>query len=258
MRYNQIGKTYNTTRAADPRIVQQLIEHLDQLEGSVILDIGAGTGNYTWELEQHGFQMIAVEPSKIMREQARQHARIEWREGVAEKLPLMDRAVDGIICTLATHHFTDLAQSFTEMSRVLKSTGKVVIFTADPRICYDSCWIVDYFKPYVDESLEHQPPLEELVTLMQQHTKRTVKTAPFWLPYDLHDRFFFSGWRTPDAYLEPSFRSGISSLAKVSEPNLKPHLERLKEDLKNSKWHDKYGEILEEEAYDCGYVFLVG
>ena len=48
--YNTIGKTYSTTRKADQRIVSQLCNKifLDDLEPySNLIDIGAGSGNYT-------------------------------------------------------------------------------------------------------------------------------------------------------------------------------------------------------------------
>ena len=64
--YDVIGKTYNVTRQADKRITQTLINSLDTPTTSLILDIGASTGNYSVELAKHGYKVIAVEPSKII------------------------------------------------------------------------------------------------------------------------------------------------------------------------------------------------
>ncbi|MGM0852724.1 MAG: class I SAM-dependent methyltransferase [Bacillota bacterium] len=72
--YNQIGKTYNTT-----------------------IDIGAGTGNYSYELAEEGYNVIALEPSEIMRTQGKQHRNIHWKEGIAERIPLKDTSVDGSV-----------------------------------------------------------------------------------------------------------------------------------------------------------------
>ena len=38
-----------------------------------VLDIGAGTGSYTQVLAEHGYRVIAVEPSITMRQQAIAH-----------------------------------------------------------------------------------------------------------------------------------------------------------------------------------------
>ena len=77
--YNQIGKTYNTTRRADTRIVQRLILELDVDAPATILDIGAGTGNYSYELAKIGYRVIALEPSEVMRTQGKQHRNVIWK-----------------------------------------------------------------------------------------------------------------------------------------------------------------------------------
>jgi hypothetical protein len=76
------------------------------------------------------------------------------------------------------------------------------------------------------------------------------------LPPDLIDRFFFSGWRQPELYLDPIFCAGISSLASAPKNVLDMCLTRLENDLKDGTWKKKYGEILNYREYDGGYRFL--
>ena len=45
-----------------------MIKSLESPANALILDVGAGTGNYSVELAKQGYNVIAVEPSKIMRE----------------------------------------------------------------------------------------------------------------------------------------------------------------------------------------------
>ena len=107
-KYDSIGKTYNTTRQADPRITKSIISGLDLGLPSTVADIGAGTGNYSMELAESGFKVIAVEPSGVMRRQGRQHKNLQWLDGMAEDLPLEDKSMDGVVCILAAHHFAGL------------------------------------------------------------------------------------------------------------------------------------------------------
>lgn len=258
VKYDQIGKTYNSTRMADQRITNQIMRHLGLPRGSRIVDVGAGTGNYSYELAVHGFTIIAVEPSITMRTQGKQHDNITWVEGIAEQLPIADHSVDGVICTLATHHFTDLGRSFREMSRITNDRGNIVIFTADPRVTFGNCWISDYFEDIVAQSCHSQPDQESFRDIFRANTGRDATIFPFPLPFDLQDKFFFSGWRTPELFLEEHFRNGISSLAAAPTDLLENNLQRLSEDLKNNKWREKYGEILNQVECDCGYFFLVG
>src|SRR5262245_25113579 len=87
-KYDRIGLGYAKHRHADPRLVDAIIRLLDLPKGSAIADVGAGSGNYGRALADRGFTVKAVEPSKVMREQAAVHAGVEWLPGVAESLPL--------------------------------------------------------------------------------------------------------------------------------------------------------------------------
>jgi len=258
LNYDQIGRTYNNTRMPDPRITERIIKYLGQPAGSQIIDIGAGTGNYSYELAENGFDVVAIEPSAVMRNQGKKHNKLKWVEGIAEKLPVDDRSVDGVICTLATHHFTNLELSFREMARVIKPHGKIVIFTADPRTVLESCWIAEYFREIVERSCNAQPEKGTLKQMFETNTGRTAAIHSFPLPHDLKDKFFFSGWRTPELYLNDEYRSGISSLAAAPKELLEENLKKLADDLRTTDWHDKYGEIKSHAEYDCGYFFLVG
>ena len=123
-KYDLIGKVYSRTRQADPRITKAIIDELRLTLPSTVADIGAGTGNYSVGLAQHGFQVLAVEPSRTMIEQGEQHQNLEWIKGFAEKLPLASSSVDGVVSILATHHFKNLEEGLSEMVRVVKENLK--------------------------------------------------------------------------------------------------------------------------------------
>ena len=81
---------------------------LDLPIGSTIADIGAGTGNYSNEVANRGYQVVAIEPSQIMQSQRQEHPNVSWVTAAAEQIPLPDNAVDGALIMLALHHFNDL------------------------------------------------------------------------------------------------------------------------------------------------------
>lgn len=258
MKYDRIGKTYNSTRIPDERITRRILNYLKLPKNSKVLDVGAGTGNYSYEIAKAGFKVTAVEPSETMRKQAKQHDNLEWISAFAEDLPFNNNAFDGLVCTLATHHFSNLELSFREMDRVVKDEGKLIIFTADPRICLDTCWIADYFREIVLESCKSQPDLKKFKELFEENTTRKTEVYSFPLPHNLKDKFFFSGWRTPEAYLDELYRAGISSLATAPKEKVEENVLRLKDDLTTGWFQEKYGDLLDLTEYDCGYFFLVG
>lgn len=251
--YDRLGTDYDHTRQADARITTALLAALDLPHASRLVDVGAGTGNYSVALAQAGFWVHAVEPSRTMRQQGKQHPRLLWHPASAEALPFADASVDGVLSTLAVHHFTNLKRSFAEMARVLREDGPVVLFVADPRLCPSDCWLADYFQPIFQQAFQTYLPLEELHHLLAEVIGSPVESAPFLLPPDLVDHFFLSGWRFPEQYLKPSFRQGISPLAMAPAEVLEPCLQRLASDLRNGTWYARYGHVLTQQAYDGGY-----
>ncbi|MFB5663140.1 class I SAM-dependent methyltransferase [Alteribacillus sp. HJP-4] len=256
-KYDLIGKTYNQTRRPDKRIVKTILEKLDLDPPATVVEVGAGTGNYSFELAENGFNVLAVEPSKVMTDQTTAHPDITWVSGVAEDIPLGDVVADAVVCILATHHFQDLEKSFCEMKRILKENGKLVIFVADPRLCDRDCWLVDYFSPIFEKAYKVYKPLNEVSYTLSKVLSNKVEIVPFLIPFDIEDQFFVSAWRKPELYLQSTFRAGVSPLANAPTELLSPILEKLEFDLKIGQWEKKYGHYLEQDFYEGGYRFLV-
>src|ERR671933_2274018 len=183
--YDSIGQSYSKFRLPDPRIVDTLVNLLQLEPGSLVADIGAGTGNYSRALAERGFSLHAVEPSSVMRLQATQHPQVQWFTGYAEDIPLPTSSVDAVICILAAHHFSNLEKAVREMNRVAR-TGAIIFLTFDPRVA-EKLWIADYFPVYREYDFRVFPPLSDVVALIEGNTQRTVEMSTLMLPHDLTD-----------------------------------------------------------------------
>ena len=128
VRYDRISIGYTQHRRADRRLVDAIIGHLGLNEGDTLADIGAGSGNYSRALADHNLRVISIEPSKVMRQQAKPHQGVTWIDGTAEDIPLDNDSVTSVVATLSTHHFSSLENAAKEMMRV--SSQSIVIFTA--------------------------------------------------------------------------------------------------------------------------------
>lgn len=252
--FNTIGNTYNKTRSADERIVAALVSLLNLPTDAVIADIGAGSGNYTQALADRGYQVKAIEPAEAMRKQAIPFARIEWFAGVAEQLPLPDVSVDGVISTMAIHHFTDLGKAFAEMARIAPN-GPIVLFTFDPRLG-EKTWLADYFPTIWNDSFRAFQPVHDLAEMLEKTAGRPVNVVPFQLPHDLTDNFTAAGWRTPERYLDAAYRENMSPFRMVEDDIIAGEIARLHRDLADGTWQQKYGHILQWDEIDAGYCFL--
>ena len=253
MDYDKIGTTYTATRQADPRIAQQLIEQLDLPAKSRLVDIGAGTGNYSQFLAKQGFVVTAVEPSLVMRRQGQQHRNLEWVDSAGEQLPQPDHSFDGGIMTLSLHHFADWALCIAEALRVCGG-GPLVIFAFNPQHTPDF-WLYDYFPSLAVLDAGFKPSFDELQTYVQSQGWDFSLTK-FPLPIDLIDCFAAAGWGQPDIYTDEKFQDGISTFSKLSEKEKNEGREMLERDLESGQWSEKYGGLKLQQFHDRGYGFI--
>jgi ubiquinone/menaquinone biosynthesis C-methylase UbiE len=106
-------------------IVRQI---LDNLPAGVALDAACGTGRHTAYLASLGHKVIGVDTSPEMLARARRKMPAgEFYEADLHDLPLADDSVDLVVCAIALSHVPDLAQALTELVRVLRPNGHLVI-----------------------------------------------------------------------------------------------------------------------------------
>ena len=253
--YDSIGKGYAKTRGADPRITGRLIALLDLPPDATVLDVGAGTGKYARALADHGFKVIALEPSEVMQSQATPHEGVHFVPGCAESMPLPDASADGAIVVLALHHFQDRIKAFGEVMRVA-GKGPVVLFTFDPA-AFGEFWLARYF-PQLGRKFAGSVSLSEVISEIQGLApERKVNTVSFPLPRDLQDKFGAASWGRPEAYLDAEVRNGISDFALMPAAEVQSGLQKLREDLASGHWDEAYGSLRTLETHEVGYHFIV-
>lgn len=252
--YDIIGQSYSAFRNADARIVAAIHDLLALPARSRVADVGAGTGNYTNALSRRGYRMIAVEPSETMRMQAASDADVKWLAGSAESIPLADASVDGVIATLAIHHFSDLRRAAAEMRRICPGSPSV-IFTLDPRRS-EYCWFGDYFPGIQRRMFRTFPAVDELVRIFAAARRSRAVVRSFPLPADLTDLNMHAGWNRPEIYLNETIRRGMSGFALAAREEIEAGLARLDADLRSGMWDKRHGAERSRKSADLGFVLL--
>ena len=103
---------------------------------AVIVDIGCGTGyalrHASWRVT-HG-RLIGIDPVPRMIEMAEERtlghphsARIEFREGSAENIPVGDDAADVVFAFDSLDHWQDLERGLREIRRILSRRGMLAV-----------------------------------------------------------------------------------------------------------------------------------
>lgn len=97
------------------------------------LDAGCGTGRHAGFLAGLGHETIGVDATPGMLAVARERfPDVELREGHLEALPLDDASVDLVVSSLAVCHAPDLDAVLSELARVVRPGGTVIISDPHP------------------------------------------------------------------------------------------------------------------------------
>lgn len=192
----------------------------------------------------------------MMRSQAQAHSSVVSRPSFAEALPLDDAAVDGAICILAFHHFSDQQQALRETRRVTGG-GPIVLLTWEPRV-FRNFWLFDYFPDIREDDDEMFPPIESVAGMIEEQTGLRAAIEPFPLPRDLVDLFAAGGWACPELYLDARVRAGISAFAVADQSRITIGVDRLKADLASGDWIKRYGHLATRKTFDAGYRLIFG
>ena len=97
----------------------------------VVGDIGCGTGQVSALVARHVAKVIAIDGSIDMVQAARLRLKgahhVDVRRGDIEALPIDDGQLDVAIVALVLHHVPDPGRALSEVRRVLKPGGRVLI-----------------------------------------------------------------------------------------------------------------------------------
>jgi len=112
------------------------VDELDLPVDAFVVDIGCGTGYALRHasLRVTRGRLVGIDPVPRMIEIARERtlghpgsARIEFRQGSAEKMPVEDELADFVFAFDSLDHWQDIECGLGEIRRILRRGGKLVI-----------------------------------------------------------------------------------------------------------------------------------
>ncbi len=129
--FNKNAERYN--ESFDGRFVKcmydELVQRVSNLEGKNILDLGCGNGNVLKRLEGRGYNLCGVDLSEKMIKEAEKNVngKAELKIGDSENIPYEDNRFDVVICNASFHHYTNPEKALSEIKRVLKDNGTLIL-----------------------------------------------------------------------------------------------------------------------------------
>lgn len=200
MEFDRIAEKY------DGWFKTPLGSHVDRLEkeltfrllaprpGERVLDVGTGTANYLLELARMGLDCTGLDPGPTMVSIAGAKARAEGLNlrlvrARAEALPFVSQGFDIVLSVTAFEFFRDPALAVSEMVRVCRPGGRIVIGVLNKW----SLWalkrrILSWFRESVFAQCRFYS-YPEMRRLTKPASWGTAVFAPPWTPPSLIPRF---------------------------------------------------------------------
>ena len=223
--HDYVSRGFGTTTALYERVrpeypaegIDILVRALGIRPGTVVLDVGAGTGKLTRALVPTGATLIAVEPLAEMRERLAENVpRAVPFAGTAEDMALRDGAAHAITVAQAFHWF-DGDRALAEFHRVLAPGGRLGLIwnVRDRRVPWVASFdaLVDAVDP---DRPDHQNgkwrAALERSTQFGPLTQRDVESAQTLSPAEIVER-----------------AATVSSIAALDHPERERILDRFRE-----------------------------
>jgi len=132
--FNQKAATWDETASErDITKLERMSQRLNIEPGSIILDVGTGTGVFIpFLLKKIGGNghIVALDIAEKMLERAKAkgfNGNIDYLCADVIDIPLDNETFDSIVCYSTFPHFRDKPIALAEMKRVIKSGGKLLI-----------------------------------------------------------------------------------------------------------------------------------
>ncbi|MBV9867234.1 MAG: class I SAM-dependent methyltransferase [Abitibacteriaceae bacterium] len=133
-RFSGFAGLYNTFRPQPPPVLLDLLTQAAQITmPNLLVDLGCGTGLSTRFWAERAKQIIGIEPTDDMRQQAAEQtgaANITYQSGFSHQTGLSNACADIVTCSQALHWMAP-QPTFEEAARILRPGGVFVAYDCD-------------------------------------------------------------------------------------------------------------------------------
>lgn len=121
---------YNVfSESANARLIDSFVRLTGLAPGARVIDLGCGSGIFTYLLGQRGYDVAGLDISpKLLELARRKYPHLQFHEGDVEALPYEEGSVDGVLLSGIVHHLPDARLCAAEVMRVLRPKGRFVAF----------------------------------------------------------------------------------------------------------------------------------
>ena len=222
--YDKISRVYDVSRSANSETIEKLIRLLNAERNSFLLDMGCGTGNYAAALQPVAGNVVGIDTSMSMIQQAQAKFPSLWLVcGDVTYLPFDSETFDGAFAVQVLHHVRDKEVFLREANRVLRKGACIAIHSCSHRQM-QTFWFYHYFPKGLELDLRRIPDAKEIASLLKKAGFSNIGTEICYNDVIVADE-------TPESYLDKNYRNGISTFALLTEEDIESGCKKLQADI---------------------------
>ncbi|WP_243429924.1 class I SAM-dependent methyltransferase [Acetobacter sacchari] len=200
---------------AETESMAQTVAACSIARGMKALDVACGPGIVACELARSEAQVTGVDLTPAMIEQARQRAHrlgydVDFHIGDAQHLTFEDASFDRVVTRYSFHHMQEPGKILTEMARVCRPDGLVIVIDATPAPECQKAY--DYAETLRDPSHTSALTLSQLHALGAEAGLSLVATYQYRLESRLSDQVAPEDWPALQALFATDIASGKNAL----------------------------------------------
>lgn len=164
------------------RVVYDNILRNINLKNKTFLEVGCGLGYFIKVAKEKGANIYGIDIGKNLVDRCQKVVPGKYQVGSAEKLPYKDNYFDIVLCTEVIEHTPHPSKSISELIRVVKPKG-IVIITTPNKLYKPLFYILSFFKIRPYQGVENWLSVKELKSTILKNRGRIIKEYHFNLFY---------------------------------------------------------------------------
>ena len=196
-RFDTWAATYGEDRIAPWfRFYQELaMSKFNLTEGGDFLDVGCGTG---WAIREASKHMssgkscgIDISPRMIDKAiaQSQEMKNIEFRVASVDMIPYPEEMFESVLCTFSFHHYQNPLRALSEIRRVMKKEGKLVIVDSARNVSLP-IWLQDRWRRYFEKSHVRYYTTNEMQALVKRAQLHLIGEIAISKKFMFHGKTF--------------------------------------------------------------------
>ena len=222
--YNKISQIYDTGRSASAETTEKLVKLLQISNDSVILDMGCGTGNYTYAIQKVAKRVVGIDLSEGMLAKAStKYPSLEFICGDVTSIPFSSGIFDGAFAIQVLHHVKEKLLFLKEAFRILRIGASIALHACSHQQMR-AFWFYHYFPKGLHVDLARMPDVKEITSLLLAAGFSDIGTEICYRDVVVADE-------SPERYLDKDYCNSVSTFAFLTDGEIESGCEKIKKDI---------------------------